>query len=523
MPRVALDQGAYTADSVIASAQRALNIFPEKNPDDALVKFTHYSCPGLTPLASPPTPGPGRGLYMSNVGILFYVCGGSVFQVSPSFQLTLLGSIDIGFTPVSMADNGTTMILVDGTSSGYQVSLSTQAFSPISESTNAPTQASTDVYGFFGADRVDILDGFLLLNQPGTRNFYCTQNNNVVFDALNFAAKNGYSDNLVVAVVTAREIWLIGQRTTEIWFDAGAAAFPFQIMPGPFVQHGCSAKYSVAQVDAAIFWLSQDQAGQNIVVRGKGYAASRISTHAIEAEFATYATVSDAIGFCYQQSGHAFYMLTFPTADKTWCWDEMTGLWHQRAWTDTNGVEHRHRANCAAFAYGTNVVADWETGQLYAFDPKNHTDAGAPMHFRRGFPHMMGDGNRVIYPGFSLDVLGGTSPDTTVTPRAFPLTISNDFPNNGPLVVACDDELLAGPAPPFTQPPVVNLRWSDDHGATWGQPVPQTFGATGQRLTQPKWRRLGMARDRVFECYGVIPGPLAINGAFIDPPITLRS
>ena len=522
MPRIALTQGAYTADSVIASAQRAVNIFPEANPQDALVKFTHYACAGLTPLASPPAAGPGRGLYMSNIGILFYVCGTTLYQVGPTWAMTFVGTIDYGTGPVSMADNGTSMVLVDGTPNGYEIDLTTVAFTPISEANNEPPPDTDAVYAFYGADRIDVLDGYLILNQPGTRNFYSTYNNEVVFDALYFAAKNGYSDNLVSVVVTAREIWLIGQRTTEIWFDAGAAAFPFEIMPGPFVQHGCSAKYSVAQVDGAIFWLSQDQAGQSIVLRGKGYAASRISTHAIEAELATYAVVSDAVGFCYQQNGHAFYMLSFPSADKTWCWDEMTELWHQRAWTDTNGVEHRHRANCAAFAYGKNVVADWQTGQLYAFDPTVNTDAGAPMYFRRGFPHMMADGARVIYPGFSLDVLGGTSPNTTITPGPFPL-LNNTAVGPQQFLVGTD-ELLCGPAPPIPQPPIVNLRWSDDHGATWGQPVPQTFGATGQRLTQPKWNRLGMARDRVFEVYGVIPGPLAINGAFLDPPpITLRS
>ena len=32
------------------------------------------------------------------------------------------------------------------------------------------------------------------------------------------------------------------------------------------------------------------------------------------------------------------------------------------SYVDSNGNENMHRANCAAFAYGVNVVADWQTG-----------------------------------------------------------------------------------------------------------------------------------------------------------------
>ena len=518
--RVSLTQGAYTARSVIAEAQRAVNLYPERNPADALAPMTHYSCPGLTVLTTlnSTNAGPGRGLYAANNGSLYYVAGAGVYYVNALFQLFPIGSIAYGSTPVSMSDNGTTLVLVDGTSSGYQINLTNNVLTPISATANAPPPAGGGVYAFYGADRVDLLDGYLIFNQPGTRNLYCTYNNEIVFDALYFAAKNGFSDNLVACIVTAREIWLIGQRTTEIWFNAGAPDFPFQIMPGPFSQHGCAAKYSIAQVDSSIFWLSQDQAGQNVVARGKGYAASRISTHALEAEFSTYATVSDAIGYCYQQDGHSFYMLTFPTADKTWCWDESTELWHQRVWLDVNGVEHRHRSSCAAFAYGTNVVADWQTGQLYAFDLTNSTDAGAPMAYRRGYPHLMNDGKRVIYSRFVLDMEAATSIGTIAGSGPFPVAVS---PATTPPYLAAGatpptDQTIEVPAILLPNAPVVYLRWSDTRGATWGQPVPQTVGATGQYQTQTQWRRLGMARDRVFEVYGVMPGRVAINGAFVD-------
>jgi hypothetical protein len=274
---------------------------------------------------------------------------------------------------------------------------------------------------------------------------------------------------------------LIGEKTTEIWFDEGLADFPFAIISGYFIQHGCSALYSIAQIDGAIFWLSQDQAGQCLLLRGEGYTAVNITTQAISYEWSNYARTDDAEGFCFQQNGHFYYQITFPTADKTWRWDDSTHQWHEALWTDNNGIQHRHRAAVGIFAYGINVVGDWETGQLYQLDPNAYTDAGQPMQFRRGYPHIMDDGKRVRYRRFDFDIACGLATYYT-----------------------------------SASPPQFALRWSDDRGQTFSAPVLQSMGGTGQYLTQPQIRRLGMARDRCFEVYGTTPGAFAINGAFID-------
>lgn len=525
--RVPLTQGAYMARSIIANAQRCVNLFAERNASDSTVPFTYYNCPGLTSLSSPATSGAGRGLYWGNNDQLYGVVGRTVYQIGSDWAFTALGTIGTGQGLVSMADNGTTLSLVDGSPRGYQIDLATNVFSEITAATNAPDPASEAVYAFYGANRADALDGYLLFNQPGTRNFYTTYLNEMIFDALYFAAKNGYSDNLVTLIVSKRVIWLIGERTVELWFNAGAPDFPFQIMPGPFIQHGCVAKYSVAQVGGNVFWLSQDQAGQAIVVRGADYDAQRISNHAMETEMAKYPTVVDAEGFCFQQDGHAFYQLNFPTANKSWRWDEsVPDQWHEPVWTDANGAEHRHRASCAALAYGKNVCLDWQTGELYALDPEAWTDAGAPMYFRRGFPHFVKDGKQVIYPGFTLDVQAATSPDTIDPPGPFPWLGSPGGVDGSPSIDGGppEDAFLGSPAPAPSTAPMVFLRWSDDRGKTYGNPLGQSLGATGQYLSQPQWNRLGRARDRVWEIYGVVPGKLAINGAWLDPePIVMAN
>lgn len=475
--RVPLTGGAYTARSIIANCQRAINLYAEKNPgdDEPPVPVTQYPCPGLVLLGTAPDKSTMRGLYTANTGDLYAVNGGSLYYVDRSWNFNLIGSIAFATTPVSMIDNGTVMGLVDGTTDGYSVVLATKTFAPIVDPTGL----------FTGSDFIDYIDTFFLFNQPGTPQLYLSLSNSLTFNALDFANKTGYADNLVRAYVMHREAWVIGQKTTEVWYDSGAADFALQEMPGVFIEQGCAAKYSIAKYDTSLFWLSQNINGDRIVLEGHGYEAHRISTHAIEEELRNYAVISDAVGYCYQQGGHAFYVLSFPTADKTWVFDKATGEWHERAWMDAQGNLHRHRGNCATLAYGKVVVGDHSNGNLYAFDLDTFTDNGEPMQFIRSFPHIVDDAKRVFYQSLIADMQVGT-----------------------------DDGSLDDSTP--TDPPLVSLRWSDTRGATWSSPITQSLGNAGNYLTSVQFQRLGMARDRVFELSWSCPIKTALQGAWIQ-------
>jgi hypothetical protein len=301
------------------------------------------------------------------------------------------------------------------------------------------------------------------------------------FDALDLAAKVGGPDNIIGLAVVHREIWLIGSRTTEIWYDSGSADTAFERMPGAFIEHGITATHSLAQADVVLFWLSRDNQGRLIVVQGAQYNTSQISTYALEAEFMTYATTNDAIGFTYQQEGHTFYQLTFPTANKTWVYDIGEGLWHERAWVDEDGNENRSRANCCAASYARIIVGDFENGAIYAYDLNTYTDNGVRIARRRGFAHLVAGGRRTFYRQLLLQIDTGLAPE-----------------------LAAEDA------------PMVSLRYSDTHGATWGDPVTASVGSTGQFLTSVQFNQLGMARDRVFEVFWDFPYSTAVQGAWID-------
>lgn len=299
------------------------------------------------------------------------------------------------------------------------------------------------------------------------------------FDPLDIAAKSGFNDPIVGIASIHRELWLIGNLTSEVWIGTGAADFYFQQQQGAYINHGCGARYSIATIDTIVFFLMQDAQGNGIVVMGGNYETKEISTPRTVKEFKSYLTLEDAIGFCFQIGDHAFYALVFPTASKGWLYDLTSKQWSEWNWCDENGNLLRPRGNCCMFAFSKILVGDWENGKLLELSLDLYKDEDSPIVWIRTFPHITSNNQKVTYNSFDLDIEVGTISDQEETPE-------------------------------------VSLSWSDDKGVSYSNPLLKSIGRTGETLTSPSWNRLGQARDRVFKVSSSANAQTAINGAFIN-------
>lgn len=463
--KLPLSTGAYTARSVIAAAQRCVNLYSEKNPEDEEFPFTYYPTPGLK-LLTTTTHKSWRCLYVSTDNRLFGVIERSVMLINDDWTMTEVGLIDSFSGRCYMLDNGTDLVLVDGTSTGYSMNLATLT----------ATRIVNDA--FYGSNRITIIDGFLIFNRPDTRQWYISLINQVDFDATDFASKTGAPDKLVAAIATRRNLFLFGEQTTEIWTNTGGDTFPFSRLSGTFIMFGCVSADTLQEADGSIYWLSQSPQGECMVLRTVNYDRERISTFAIENEFQGYSRVDDAFGYIQQMSGHYWYVLTFPTANKTWVFDSSTQHWHEREYLNEDGSSARERANCFAFWKGMHIVGDWENGNLYEMRLDTYNDNGNEVRRIRSFPHLADSGNRVHYKEFKAAMQTGS----------------------------------AG----FGKETDVRLRYSDTKGESWGGYVTANLGNRGQYLTDCRFLRLGTARSRVFELSWTADCPTALNGAYIQ-------
>jgi hypothetical protein len=474
--RVELISSAYDGKSIIASGQECVNLYAEINEKDpqAPAKVTYYPTPGTILYVDPDFARTARGCYNTSIGTAYYVVGPNVYYVLSDQTVVLIGNIADRLSQVYMVDNGLTIVLVDGVN-GYVIDIATNAFSQITDP------------NFYGADFVALLDTFYIFNVPGTNQWFISVSNADftllstigAFDPLDIATKSGFNDPIVGIVTIHGELWLIGNRTTEIWIGTGAADFYFQRVQGAYINHGCAAQYSIATMDVLVFFIMQDQQGNGLIVQGQGYELTEISTPRTVNMMKGYVTLSDAVGFCFQIEDHAFYALVFPTASKGWLYDLKTKQWNEWNWVDDNGNFLRPRANCCMFANGFNLVGDWENGKLLKLDINSYTDDGSPIVWIRTFPHMTDNNDKLVFKSFDADIEVGTIEDQE------------------------DD-------------PLISLSWSDDKGKSYGNPVTQSMGRTGEYRTVPSWNRLGMARDRIFKLSSSANAKTALNGAFIE-------
>ena len=445
---------AYDGRSTNINSQKCVNWYLEKSPEGSLSPSALIPTPGLEEWLDLGTDAGIRGLWPVG-NLLHAVSGSDYFTVTGDGTATDRGNLDTNTGMVSMANSGTEVMTVDG-DSGYIYTLATDTFAEITD-TGFPTPGT-----------VAFLDGYFIINRVDTGRFYLSAlNDGTSWDALDFATAEGAPDNLVAVKVSNRRVWLYGENTIEIWRNTGASAFPIERIEGSFIETGLRSKGSAAKGDNDLFWLGNNEYGDDVVFRAFSHEAKIISTRSLEWQISQYATTSDAVGFCYRQEGHMFYELTFPSAKKTWVFDAATNLWHERmSRYDIDEVlsDGRHRITCHAFFNGDHIVGDFSNGKLYKLKTDVFEDDGVAIKRTRRSPFIHEAQRRIFFgevqvmfePGVGLTVGQGSDP-------------------------------------------VASLRYSNDGGNTWSRRRDRSIGKKGEYKNRAKWNRCGSGRNRVFE------------------------
>ena len=471
---------SYRSQSVNADCQMTMNWYPEQiESGDGASPIVLYPTPGLKLFCdlsngvAPTT----RGLFSIN-GRQFGACGVEFSEMSSAGVKTVQGNI-LNDTSLCSFASSPQQLLFSSAGTAY-------VFDLVANTLNAlPANTFSGPVSLVGYS-----DGFFLALIADTGKFYVSSVLNATDWTTNGAGLVSiFPDTVISMLVDHREIWFFSATKTAVYFNSGGA-FPFTPVPGGFIEQGTAAKLSPARLDNTIFWLGSDDRGKGIVWRASGYTPQRVSNHAVEFAIQSYKQISDATGFAYQDQGHNFYVLYFPTADKTWCYDVNTQLWHERGYWQSNiGQFSAARYRCHNFnpTFGKHLVGDWKTGKVYDMSINYLDDAGNAIRRVRRAPHVAKDRNWVFHKELEPYFETGLGPQPP---------------------------LLDGDGNP--RDPQAMLRFSNDAGHTWSNELVRDCGQAGQFKKRAMFRRLGRARDRVYEISVTDPIPWRLVDAFID-------
>ena len=460
----------------------------------------------------------GTGTY--TLGLAQSIASSQMYTSSPGAIITAaitgttmtVASVSSGTLYVGQTIQGTgitaqTIITALGTGSGgagtYTVNNSQTIASITMYALNWTVLPSSDG-AFTGGETCDIVDNYFVYNRPASQQWGASGVLSPISGNTSFSSKDGAPDNLVALIVDHREVYLMGEASSEVWTDVGAIPFPFQRIPGTNTQHGIAAKFSVARFGDSFCYVSRNNRGQAQIMQMKGYVPTRISNHAVENSI-TNQYVDDAIAWTYQLEGHECYVVSFPTLQLTWSFDLASGMWHKWLYTENNGTYTRHRGNCCAVFQGMVLVGDYSNGSIYELDKGNYTDNGQYTRRLRRAPHLVADFQRQYFDELQIQFQPG------VGTYGLSVATSGMFIGD-PYIIYPNAELIIGPIDIVylgtknaingntpTNYPQAMLRWSNDGGSTWSREYWVTIGQLGKYKNRAIWRRLGMARDRVFE------------------------
>ena len=178
-------------------------------------------------------------------GLLYVVSGGRTFKITDktgTMTEVTQDSLLSGYRP-SFAETGTYLFMCNG-----QNLLNTDGVTQVAKIDDGDAPGGTSL-GF--------LDTYVLSNVPGSSTFrFSNPGAPLEWPALNFASPEGRADSLQAIFVKDRQVFLFGDKTTEVWFNDGSS--PFSRRNDIFIESGCFAKYSIADCDGTFIWMDDN-------------------------------------------------------------------------------------------------------------------------------------------------------------------------------------------------------------------------------------------------------------------------
>ncbi len=473
MPRLKLHLGlgSYQSRTLPFSAQRCVNLYAGIAQAVSLSEFALFRTPGVTQFTATNS-GKGRGAIEMS-GLYYTVSGTQLFEIN-KFGTALPKGTIAGEARVVMAHNGEKLVIVVPGGNSYEFNATTEVLTQITDP------------DFRISDTVCFKDGFFIFTATDSDIFFNSQLNDPLnYDPLDFGTAELAPDGIVGCHVNHDEVYILGERTTEVFQNVGGAGFPFQRIPGASFEKGAHSKYGTIQWEGFFYFIGGGSNEKTAIwIAGGTAQPQRISTDAIDHEIQLFARdeIANAFSFTYTVDGASFVGFTFRSVNipsRTFLYNVTAGRQSRRPiWFEqqTGVTDNAWRIQSVVNVFSKLLVSDITDGRIGFLDQNLFTEYGAVIRWEKVTGPFAGDGSSLFLSELELTADSGRG------------TIGGQGID-----------------------PVVTMEFSDDGGRVFSFGTERPLGKIGEFFRRTIWRRVGrIPAHRVFRFWGTDPTPVTL-------------
>lgn len=318
------------------------------------------------------------------------------------------------------------------------------------------------------------LAGYFIAVRANSQVFYWSEVlDGSSWDALDFASAESEPDRLLQVIALDDYLVLLGSETTEFWSKTGNAETPFVPVQGRVYEKGLLKTGCASTFDNGFAWIGNEGG----LVYRSGNVPERISDNGIEERINKSAS---HFVYSFFFEGHEFLAIRLDQG--TWLYDASTRTWSEFASYGRGNWRCQH-------AIAGPFFGDDQTGAIWRFGA-GHQDNGGVLErrFRGGLPIK---GGTLTVDNIRFDVNAGKTPDLTG----------------------------------FYADPIMEVRFSRDHGQTFAAWKSMSLGRQGKYRTRAERRACGMfdSPSMIFEARCTDPVPFRVSGVTVNEPSGGRS
>jgi len=326
-------------------------------------------------------PGEARGIFVSTrLGAMVVVVGKKVFTISRFLTAREVGELDTSRGNVSITDNINSQITIEDNNKIYVYDYANSSFS-------SPSVPFVPVF-------LDYQDTYTIATDNEGNWHLSDSGNSSVWPPLDLRQLQTKADTLSAAVVLNRQLWIIGTKASELWYDRPSqsttgALFPYVRDNSLSIDYGAVSTSSIATGFKKLVWLGKNEKSQNVIVYTEGGPPVELSHSGLDYLLNSLDYPESSYGFIFQQDGHIFYQLTFNKDNLTVVYDFTSGEWHRA----TDEKLDYHIARDIVFFNGKTYFISFNDSFIYELDSDITTYDGEEIPRYRILPPIKFDDN----------------------------------------------------------------------------------------------------------------------------------